>query len=233
MAMRVDKDKGYIDLSKRRVSREEAIACEDRYNKGKTVYTIMRHVAETTHSKLIDLMQMIAWPLNRKFRSAFDAFQLAVSDHDTVFADLNVPPEIMKPLLANIRRRMTPQPVRIRADIDVTCFNEAGIDAVRDSLLMGETAGTEDIPVKIKLIAPPMYVLLATSLDKKLGLEVVTNAITAIEKKINEFGGKLIVRQAPHATSQEDEHELAAQIERLENQNREVDGDENDDDGPE
>lgn len=37
VVIRVDKDKGYIDLSKRRVSQEEIIACEDKFSKAKAV----------------------------------------------------------------------------------------------------------------------------------------------------------------------------------------------------
>ena len=37
MVLRVDKEKGYIDLSKRRVSPEDIAAAEERYNKSKMV----------------------------------------------------------------------------------------------------------------------------------------------------------------------------------------------------
>lgn len=37
--------KGYIDLSKRRVSPEDIVKCEERYLKSKTVASILRHVA--------------------------------------------------------------------------------------------------------------------------------------------------------------------------------------------
>lgn len=37
MVLRVDKEKGYIDLSKRRVSEDDIVACDERYNKSKTV----------------------------------------------------------------------------------------------------------------------------------------------------------------------------------------------------
>lgn len=46
VVLRVDKEKGYIDLSKRRVSSEEAKKCEEKFNKGKAVNSILRHVAE-------------------------------------------------------------------------------------------------------------------------------------------------------------------------------------------
>jgi len=41
----VDKEKGYIDLSKRRVSPEDITKCEERFMKARTVASIMRHVA--------------------------------------------------------------------------------------------------------------------------------------------------------------------------------------------
>lgn len=37
MVMRVDKDKGYIDLSKRRVTTDDIKKCEERYSKAKLV----------------------------------------------------------------------------------------------------------------------------------------------------------------------------------------------------
>ncbi|XP_039040756.1 eukaryotic translation initiation factor 2 subunit alpha homolog [Hibiscus syriacus] len=47
MVLHVDKEKGYIDLSKRRISEEDIQACEEGYNKSKLVHSIMRHVVET------------------------------------------------------------------------------------------------------------------------------------------------------------------------------------------
>ncbi len=53
VVLRVDKEKGYIDLSKRRVSPEDIVKCEERYMKSKAVASILRHVA----SKLPSLDQ--------------------------------------------------------------------------------------------------------------------------------------------------------------------------------
>lgn len=47
------------------------------------------------------------------------------------------------------RRRLTPQPVKIRADIDCSCFGYEGIDAVKEALLAGEQCSTEDVQIKV------------------------------------------------------------------------------------
>lgn len=79
VVLRVDKEKGYIDLSKRRVSPEDIVKCEERFNKGKMVASIMRHVAEKTKTPMETLYQDIGWPLNKKYGHAVDAFKLSIT----------------------------------------------------------------------------------------------------------------------------------------------------------
>lgn len=76
MVLRVDKEKGYIDLSKRRVSPEDVAVCEERFSKSKMVHSIMRHVAETTGQDVEELYKCIAWPLYKAYGHAFDAFKV-------------------------------------------------------------------------------------------------------------------------------------------------------------
>lgn len=70
---------GYIDLSKRRVSPEDIVKCEERFNKGKMVASIMRHVAEKTKTPMETLYSQIGWPLNKKYGHAVDAFKLSIT----------------------------------------------------------------------------------------------------------------------------------------------------------
>lgn len=69
---------GYIDLSKRRVTPEDIIKCEEKYNKSKAVHSILRHVAEKNDMPLQDLYESIGWPLYKKFGHAYDAFKMAI-----------------------------------------------------------------------------------------------------------------------------------------------------------
>ena len=200
MVLRVDKEKGYIDLSKRRVSPEDVAACDERFSKSKMVHSIMRHVAETTGQDVEELYKWIAWPLYKAYGHAFDAFkvlllscrqclldcgcidlcqtftigvcvctpaflvllrtakpdekyqthrlrvltaggvlqQTMVQDPDAIFRKLQddfnegkpidvLTPPVKEAIVKNIKRRMTPQPLKIRADVELTCYSYDGV----------------------------------------------------------------------------------------------------------
>lgn len=114
--------------------------------------------------------------------------------------------------MATIARRLTPQPIKLRADIELTCFQPAGIDAIKRALTAGEAVSTETVPVKAKLVAPPFYVLGTNATDKVgianlvyepclmlflykvAGVETLEKAIEAIKVTILEDGGELNVK---------------------------------------
>jgi translation initiation factor 2 subunit 1 len=157
VVLRVDKDKGYIDLSKRRVSPEDIVKCEERYNKSKMVHSIMRHVAEKTNTPIEELYQSIGWPLNKKYGHSIDAFKLSITNPD-VWNDVTFPNDVVKEELQSyIGKRLTPQPTKVRSDIEVTCFGYEGIDAVKTALRKAEAKNTADNQVKVKLVSPPLY----------------------------------------------------------------------------
>ena len=106
--------------------------CEDRYNKAKAVHRVMRHVAEKHTMVLEALYAMVGWPLYKKYGHCYDAFKLVLTDQEDVFSELpNVDPETKDTLVDYIKKRLAPQPIKVRSDVEVTCFTYEGIDAVR------------------------------------------------------------------------------------------------------
>ena len=226
MVIRVDKEKGYIDLSKRRVDPEDVAKCEERYNKAKAVHSVLRHVADQKNLRLENLYQTVGWPLYKKYNHAYDAFKLLLQEtQDDIFEGLDVSEDIKVAIDSYVKRKLAPQPVKIRSDIEVTCFTYDGIDAIKEALLSGENVGTVDAPIKIKLIAPPMYVMTSMTLDKDIGIETLNKAIETITTVIQSKGGSIDVKMAPKAVTLREETELQAMLDRLALEQEEVDGD--------
>lgn len=214
VVLRVDKDKGYIDLSKRRVTPEDAIKCEERFNKSKQVHSILRHVAEKHKIDLEKLYEIIGWPLSRKYGHAYEGFKLAITNPEGAFEGIEFPSdEVYEDLLTQISRKLTPNPTKVRADIEVTCFGYEGVNAVKAALRAGEELHTEAIPVKAKLVAAPLFVLTSVSLDKNGAIETLTKAIEKIKSTIAEYDGTVNVKMEPKAVTATDEAELAKLME--------------------
>ncbi|KAI6126920.1 eukaryotic translation initiation factor 2 subunit alpha [Pisolithus sp. B1] len=214
VVLRVDREKGYIDLSKRRVSPEDIVKCDERYTKSKTVASIMRHVASklpaaaaeegadagsSEEAALEKLYDEIAWPLGRTYGHPYDAFKLMLSDAEAILATLPARPseEIVQILLATIARRLTPQPIN-----------------------------TEAVPIKAKLVAPPLYVLSTNATDKYAAVERLERAIESIQASIESQSGGLVVKMKPKAVSETEEQDLAQLMAKAGQENAEVSGDE-------
>ena len=129
-------------------------------------------------------------------------------------------------LTTYISKRLTPQPTKVRADVDVTCFGYEGIDAIKEALRKAEAKNTPDTPVKVKLVSPPLYVLTSQCLDKSTGIQVLEEAIKEIETSIVAAGGSCTVKMAPKAVTESDDAELQALMDKKEKENQEISGDE-------
>ena len=129
-------------------------------------------------------------------------------------------------LKSYIGKKLTPQPTKVRADVEVTCFGYEGIDAIKAALRRAEAANTEDNQIKVRLVSPPLYVLTSTCLDKNVGISRLQNAIDDVRGHIEGAGGKLVVKMEPKAVTESDDAELQALMEKRERENAEVSGDE-------
>ncbi|KAH8159746.1 hypothetical protein CIB48_g8505 [Xylaria polymorpha] len=199
VVLRVDKEKGYIDLSKRRVGPEDIVKCEERYNKSKMVHSIMRHVAEKTQTPIQTLYESIAWPLMKKYGHSIDAFKFSITNPD-VWNEITFPSDaVAEELKSYIGKRLTPQPTKVRADIEVTCFEYEA-----------------SMPSRLPFGQP----------RRNVGIARLEEAIVEIRNSITSAGGQLVVKMEPKAVTDSDDAELQALMEKRERENAEVSGDE-------
>jgi translation initiation factor 2 subunit 1 len=222
---------GYIDLSKRRVSSEEIQKCEEKYSKAKTVNSILRNVAtklDYDNDQLEDMYERTAWALEEKSgmpASSYDLFKKALGDASVLDGCTFSSEEEKETLLSNISHRLTPHPVKIRADVEVSCYAYEGIDAVKSALKSGLQQSTEEMPLEIRLIAPPQYVITTTTLDRTEGIARLNTAIQVIRETIEEKDGLFGIKMEPKVVTDTEDEELRTHMEELRLANEEVAGD--------
>lgn len=85
----------------------------------------------------------------------------AYSNSD-VWNDIEFPNEqAAEELKSYIGKRLTPQPTKVRADVEVTCFAYEGIDAIKAALRTAEAKNTPESQVKVRLVSHPLFVSVA------------------------------------------------------------------------
>uniref|UniRef100_A0A7E4UZI5 Eukaryotic translation initiation factor 2 subunit 1 n=1 Tax=Panagrellus redivivus TaxID=6233 RepID=A0A7E4UZI5_PANRE len=231
VVVRVDQQKEYIDLSKRRVDDSGIAKCTERYAKAKAINSILRHVAGqlgyTTNEQLEDLYEKAVWHFDRKEKkkaAAYEIFKNALTD-PTVFDECNLEPKVKEKLLEDIRKKLTPVAVKIRADFEVSCFAYEGVEAVKAALIEGKKQSTEQWPIKINLIAAPLFVITVQTMERDEGIEKVKIALEAIKQKIESFGGTFHIVLQPKVVTDVEEQERDQKLEEAE-----FSGEENEDD---
>ena len=102
-----------------------------------------------------------------------------------------------------------------RAQMPATCASpphKCICSAMQEAMRTAQTASTEDCPVKVKLVAPPLYVLTTSTLDKNKGIEVLNQAIELCQEALIKRKGAFKVKEAPRTVSERDDLLLQTQV---------------------
>lgn len=128
-----------------------------------------------------------------------------------------VPPAIMKEVqhsmaaLGPLYYCIVAHPLH-RATVSVVDNLCQPLSCLQDAMRSAEKAGTEECPVKMKLLAPPLYVLTTQTLEKNKGIEALTAACSICKKVIDGHKGRLVIKEAARAVSERDDRLLNDQV---------------------
>ena len=227
--MRVEK--GNVDLSKKKVRSDEARLFEAKFANAKSVHSLMRHVASHHTIAVAEVCRSISWPVSvftcclmfqiyRQYGNAHEALRrVASGTGDDVLRFLNDNSKqataFEAVLLDIVRRKLTPQPVKIRCDVEVSCFNYKGVDAVKNALILGKSSSNSEATVSIRLVAPPQYMISTQTFQKDLGFRTyliilfvrlfsIEECIRIIQAEVEASGGRFAIKSKPQIVGDDD-----------------------------
>lgn len=177
--MNVDEEKGYIDLTKKRMSTEDIERCKERWAKSKWIHSTLSRI----DSPIEELYEYV-WPLYEKYGHAYDAMMDWVEELESL--------PIRDFLYSAVNHRLKSSEVEIRADIDISCLRD-GMDAIKTSLAHGKSIA----PIRIQLESSPRYQLTLSASNRETGIYQMQQVCDAIQNKIKELGGVMDLKIAP------------------------------------
>ena len=103
-------------------------------------------------------------------------------------------------MLKSIQHRLTAHEAKVQATVEVSCFNEEGVEAIIRSLRAGRDAA-KDKDVKIILKSPPLYEIFLVTKNVQEGAETLKVVLDAIKNSIENYNGTFSVQQEPASVS--------------------------------
>ena len=200
IVLRVDKEKGYIDLSLAKVNEQEKTECRKIYLKNKLAYQIMMKAAKRLNTNVKTLYEDFGYEKGEQYGSLYHFFAL-VKENNTILEDSEVG-LIIKKL---IKDEFQASSYKVRADIEVTCSVKNGICVIKDAFKQL----SDNYPnLSIQLLKTPTYTITSISSDKDQAYNTVQQACKFTEQIINEKGGAVSIICKPKLFGEKSKYAL-------------------------
>jgi len=137
--------------------------------------------------------------------------------------------DIKEKVIAEIKRRLTPPSVKVRADFEMTCYTYEGIDGIREALRAGEKLSNPQVDIKFQVVTAPQYVGISNTYEKSSGVELMTAALKIVEQTIKAKGGNFLLKQAARVVGDKGDKDIKDMIKALDEKQTSDDEEENND----
>ncbi|AFN84062.1 translation initiation factor 2 subunit alpha [Encephalitozoon romaleae SJ-2008] len=198
--LKVDEEKGYIDLSMSKVTENEKVECKETSAKNKLAYHIMFKAAKRLKMEVSDLYKKMGYDKEEEFGSLYYFFA-RVKDNGDIMDDDDIGLTIKN----LIKEQFQASTYKVRADIDVICSSKGGINSIKK--VFAEALGL-DPRLEFYLIKTPTYSVTRVSSNKDKAYEVVREACNVLISNIQKEGGTATVISQPKLYGEKSRYNL-------------------------
>ena len=138
--LKINQEKGYIDLSLRRVNESEKRRKIDQIKREQNSEKIIEIAAQKAGIKTEDFYKLVSEKTSGKYNSLFDFFEAVVKD-DKAMSNLDLDNKQAQILAETIKLRVKPAEVEIKGKMKITTYAPNGVEIVKESLAKAEESG--------------------------------------------------------------------------------------------
>ena len=171
--LRINEEKGYIDLSLRRVNESEKRRKIDDIKKEQNSEKIVEIAAAKVGIKTEQLYKEISEKIAKDYNSLHEFFEASVKD-DKLLESTGIEKKYSKILEETINQRIKPSEVEIKGRLKVTTYAPNGIEVIKESLKKAEEAGKGKI--SISYLGSGLYRFMIKAPDYKEAEKLMKNA---------------------------------------------------------
>ncbi|MCL1970393.1 MAG: translation initiation factor IF-2 subunit alpha [Candidatus Bathyarchaeota archaeon] len=187
--LRIDSEKGHIDLSLRRVTKRERIEKIMSWKKERKGEALFREVASKVNLTVEVLYQQAGEKIDEKF-GVYEAFEKAVKDGPEALTKIGITEEIAKAFAEVGEGRIHVKMVKVKGILEVRCMKPNGVKIIKEAFAATKAEKLRAASVKFYVIAAPKYSIEARAETYKKAEEVFQKAAQSVVSNITKAGGQ-------------------------------------------
>jgi translation initiation factor 2 subunit 1 len=193
--LRVDPEKGHIDLSLRRVTKREKKEKILSWKKDRKAETLLREVAEKLGLSSEEVYQKAGALIEENY-GLYEGFERVVKEGVEVLTKIGVPENLAKAFVKVAEERIRVKMVKVKGIIEVRCMKPNGVKIIRDSFLNAKKAEkAKDADVRFYVVAAPRYSVEVLAENYKRAEEVLQNVAESVVSNAVKAGGQGVFRR--------------------------------------
>ncbi|MBM3292862.1 translation initiation factor IF-2 subunit alpha [Candidatus Bathyarchaeota archaeon] len=194
--LRVDAPKGQVDLSLRRVNRDDKRKKLEQWKKTRKAETLLKQAAQTLMMTPEDLFNEINPIISTKYNSVYDALEEAAKKGVLVFNELGVKDKTAQVLADIAKDKIVVKGVTVQGIFEATALSSQGVEDLRNAFMDVKTLGDElESSVNIYTLGAPKYRVEVTSDDYKKAEIALDKLVKHAEKIWSGFEGNLTFKR--------------------------------------
>jgi translation initiation factor 2 subunit 1 len=183
VVLRINEERGYIDLSLRRVNEMEKKKKSEKIKQEQKAEKIIENYAKANNMKLEQLYASLATPILKKYEYLHSAF-FDIVEKKTTLLELGIPQAIAEPFEKVVIDKIKPKSVVIEGSLKLELYLPNGVDVLKTMLTQ-----QEDNSTTLKYEGGGKYRITVTSKEYKIAEQVLKQKVDALEKSIEKNKG--------------------------------------------
>ncbi|MFP4112584.1 MAG: translation initiation factor IF-2 subunit alpha [Candidatus Woesearchaeota archaeon] len=184
--LKINKDRGHIDLSLRRVSQAQRRAKIDEIKQNQKAEKIVEYVAKQFDMSTETLYDKIYSQIIEKYHTLHDAFQAYVEEEYSL-DDLDLDKKVKAALEDIIKQRIKPLKVEITGKMSLLSYESEGVEIIKECL---ENILSKYDDLKISYLGGGKYSFKIISGDFKTAEKILKDATEDMEKFMHNHNSK-------------------------------------------
>jgi translation initiation factor 2 subunit 1 len=188
--LKVDAEKGHIDLSLRRVTKRERIEKVMSWKRDRKADALLRSVAEKTGLSLEEIKEKAVAPIEKEI-GLYESFEKTVKEGPEALTKLGIPDELAKAFAEVAAERIHVPMVKVKGIVEIRCTKPNGVKLIKEAFLNAKKAEkSKDAKLRFYVIAAPKYSIEVMAENYKRAEDVLQKVAQNVVSNIEKVGGQ-------------------------------------------